>query len=348
MESFQCIPFWRRLQTSPASDSRRFLKFRRSEAGSTRHVDGRLSMPGTIFRTGAESPRWVKGRTSMRATIQSILAGSLVSAAAIIGTATALAEPVDTARIEAGDPNGWLTYHGTYKSYHFSPLDQINAANVKDLEVAWTHVPGRSTRGLQSTPLVADGILYYTGSYSRTFALDGATGKLLWSFFPELDDATVARQTHSPYTRGLALGEGRAYVGTVDGRLIALDAKTGKQVWETKLIDSAKLTVGFTGAPLYAKGIVVIGAQGGEWPYRGPIFGVDAATGAKKWEFYTVGGTDEALKTWGNDTWRTGGGGGWMPGTYDSATDTVWWATANPAPLYDWSGADYKTSGARP
>jgi len=271
-----------------------------------------------------------------------------VSAAAIIGAATALAEPVDTARIEAGDPNGWLTYHGTYKSYHFSPLDQINAANVKDLEVAWTHVPGRSTRGLQSTPLVADGILYYTGSYSRTFALDGATGKLLWSFFPELDDATVARQTHSPYTRGLALGEGRAYVGTVDGRLIALDAKTGKQVWETKLIDSAKLTVGFTGAPLYAKGIVVIGAQGGEWPYRGPIFGVDAKTGEKKWEFLTVGGTEEAKKTWGNDTWRTGGGGGWMPGTYDSTNSVVWWGTANPAPLYDWSGPDFMTSGARP
>src|SRR5207302_4147730 len=88
-----------------------------------------------------------------------------------------------------------------------------------------------------------------------------------------------------------------------DGRraLIALDMKTGKPAWDTKLINSQKLTVGFTGAPLYAKGVVVIGAQGGEWPYRGPIFGVDAATGQKKWEFLTVGGTDDALKTWGNE-----------------------------------------------
>jgi alcohol dehydrogenase (cytochrome c) len=269
-------------------------------------------------------------------------------AAVMVAAGPALAQPVDTTRIEAGDSNSWLTYHGSYKSYHFSPLDQINAANVKDLEVAWTHVPGRSTRGLQSTPLVADGILYYTGSYSRTFALEAGTGKLLWSYFPELDDATVARQTHSPYTRGLALGEGRVYVGTVDGRLIALDAKTGKQLWDTKLVNSAKLTVGFTGAPLYAKGIVVIGSQGGEWPYRGPIFGVDAKTGEKKWEFLTVAGTEEAKKTWGNDTWRTGGGGGWMPGTYDSANNVVWWGTANPAPLYDWSGTDFMTSGARP
>ena len=154
--------------------------------------------------------------------------------------------------------------------------------------------PGRSTRGLQSMPLVADGVLYYTGSYSRTFALNGATGEVIWSYFPELDEALVARQTHSPYNRGVALGEGKVYVGTMDGRLIALDMKTGKVAWDTKLVDSQKLTVGFTGAPLYAKGTVIIGAQGGEWPGRGPIFGVDAATGKKKWEFLTVAGTDES------------------------------------------------------
>jgi PQQ-dependent dehydrogenase (methanol/ethanol family) len=197
-------------------------------------------------------------------------------------------------------------------------------------------------------PLAADGIIYYTGSHSRAFALDGATGKVVWSYIPELDEALVARQTHSPYNRGAAIGEGKVFVGTVDGRLIALDMKTGKPLWDTKLINSQKLTVGFTGAPLYAKGVVVIGAQGGEWPYRGPIFGVDAATGQKRWEFLTVGGTDEALKTWGNESWRTGGGGGWMPGTFDTASNTIWWGTANPAPLYDWSGPDYKTSGARP
>jgi alcohol dehydrogenase (cytochrome c) len=278
---------------------------------------------------------------------------SRIAVAAALGgfalAGVARAQEVDTARIQSGSANDWLTYHGTYKGYDYSPLSQINPSNVGNLEVAWTHIPGRSTRGLQSMPLVADGVLYYTGSYSRTFALDGATGKLIWSFLPELDDALVSRQTHSPYTRGLARGEGKAYVGTVDGRLFALDAKTGKVVLETKLIDSQKLTVGFTGAPLYAKGTVIIGAQGGEWPYKGPIFAVDAATGKKKWEFDTAGGdSDEAKKTWGNDTWRVGGGGGWMPGTYDADANVVWWGTANPAPLYDWSGADYKTTGARP
>ena len=244
--------------------------------------------------------------------------------------------------------NDWSTHHGTYKSYHYSGLEQINADNVKNLEVAWTHYPERATRGLQSTPLAMDGVLYYSGSYSRVYALDGATGKTLWTYAPELDEELVAKQTHSPYNRGIALGQGNLYVGTVDGRLIALNQKTGKPVWDLKLLDSKKVTVGFTGAPLVVKDMVIIGAQGGEWPGRGPIFGVDGKSGQKKWQFDTVAGTEEAMATWGNDSWRTGGGGGWMPGAYDPETNAVWWGTANPAPLYDWSGADWKKSGPRP
>ena len=219
-------------------------------------------------------------------------------------------------------PNDWLTYHQSYNGWSYSALDQINASNVKDLEVAWIHVPGHATRGLQSMPLAADGVLYYTGSYSRVFALDGATGKQLWSYTPELNDTLVARQTHSPYNRGAAIGDGKLYVGTVDGRLIALDNKTGKVAWDTKLQDTQTLTVGFTGAPLYAKGTVVIGSQGGEWPGQGPLYGVDAATGKVKWKFNTVGGDDVSKASYGNDSWRTGGGGGWMPGTFGNCRTT--------------------------
>jgi PQQ-dependent dehydrogenase (methanol/ethanol family) len=241
-----------------------------------------------------------------------------------------------------------MTYHGTYESWHYSPLTQINTDNVKRLRVAWVHHPGKSTRGLQSMPLVSNGVLYYTGSYSRVWALEAATGKPLWSFFPKLNDDLVAAQTHSPYTRGIAIGHGKVFVGTVDGRLIAIDQKTGQSVWDTKLINSEKLTVGFTGAPLLVKDKVIIGSQGGEWPGRGPIFGVDANSGKKLWEFLTVAGTEDSKKTWGNDSWRTGGGGGWMAGGYDAETNTVWWGTGNPAPLYDWAGFEWKTSGPRP
>ncbi|HKU94525.1 MAG TPA: PQQ-binding-like beta-propeller repeat protein, partial [Vineibacter sp.] len=274
----------------------------------------------------------------------SLLAATVSLTAGLLG-GSAWAADVDLSKDSPGD---WLMYHGTYRSYHHSALDQINASNVKQLQVAWSHHPGKSTRGLQSMPLVANGVLYYSGSYSRVFALDGATGQVKWSYFPKLDDELVAAQTHSPYNRGMAMGHGNVYVGTVDGRLIALDMATGKVAWDTKLIDSKKLTVGFTGAPLVVKDKVIIGAQGGEWPGRGPIFGVDAKTGEKKWEFLTVAGTEEAKATWGGDSWRTGGGGGWMPGTYDTATNTVWWGTGNPAPLYDWAGPEWKTKGPRP
>jgi PQQ-dependent dehydrogenase (methanol/ethanol family) len=274
----------------------------------------------------------------------------VVSGVVLWGAVTTAAWAIDPQRIVNADknPNDWLTYHGSYKSWHYSALDQVNADNVNKLQVAWMHSPGRSTRGLQSFPLVADGVLYYSGSYSRLFALDAATGKVIWSYFPELNEDLILTQTHVPYNRGIGLGHGHVYVGTVDGRLIAVDMKTGSPVWDTKLIDSEKLTVGFTGAPLVVNDKVIIGGQGGEWPWRGPIFGVDGATGKKVWEFFTAGGTDEAKATWKNDSWKTGGGGGWMPGAYDPASNTLYWGTANPAPLYDWAGDKWQDEGPRP
>ena len=143
------------------------------------------------------------------------------------------AQPGTRSRIENADknPNDWLTYHGSYKSWHYSALDQINTSNVKNLQVAWMHSPGRVTRGLQSFPLVADGVLYYTGPYSRVFALDAATGQVIWSFIPKLDEDLIAAQTHTPYTRGIALGHGHVYVGSVDQNVYALVASTGVLHW---------------------------------------------------------------------------------------------------------------------
>src|SRR5258708_10921305 len=155
------------------------------------------------------------------------------------------------------------------------------------------HFPERATRGLQSTPLAVNGVLYYSGSASRVYALDGATGKTIWTYAPGLDGELVAKQTHSPYNRGIAIGQGNLYVGTVDGRLIAVDLKTGKPAWDMKLLDSKKVTVGFTGAPLVVKDMVIIGAQGGEWPGRGPIFVINAKTGQKKWRFNPAAATEE-------------------------------------------------------
>jgi len=260
-----------------------------------------------------------------------------ISLAVLLALGTyAQAADIDGQRLmnAAKEPQNWMSYHGDYRSWHYSGLADINTKNVGKLKEAWSHVASRSVRGLQSYPLVADGVLYYSGSYNQVWAIDGATGEVLWQYKQKLNEDLVAKQTHSPYNRGLALGYGNVYMGTLDGKIVAIDMKTGKLNWETKLVNSEKLTVGFTGAPLLVKDKVIIGAQGGEWPDRGPIFGVDAKTGKQLWRFFTVAGEEgngEAKNTWMNDSWKTGGGGGWMAGGYDAETNTVWCAvTARP------------------
>ena len=273
-----------------------------------------------------------------------------------VAAGSAIAADVDGNRVLNADKElekgNWLTYHGSYKSWHYSPLDQINTKTVGKLTEAWSHTASRANRGLQGFPLAVDGVLYYSSPYNQVYALDGATGKILWTYKQKLNEDLVARQTHSPYNRGIAAGYGQIFIGTLDGKLAAINAKTGVLSWETKLIDSEKLTVGFTGAPLLVKDKVIIGSQGGEWPYRGPIFAVNAKTGEKVWQFFTVGGNEgtasDRRDTWGNDSWKTGGGGGWMAGSYDPDTNAVWWGTGNPAPLYDWAGDKWKTEGPRP
>jgi alcohol dehydrogenase (cytochrome c) len=277
--------------------------------------------------------------------------GVAVAACAIGTGVNALAADVTWERLLNADQQGndWLMYHQNYKSWHYSPLSEINADNVKGLKVAWIHTPGATKRGVQSFPLAVDGVLYYTTANSVLWALDGATGQVLWKFQPKIDEERGLGTIYNPYNRGVAVGYGNVYVGTVDGRLLAVDMKTGKQVWDTQLMTVEKGNKGFTGAPLVVKDKVVIGSNGGELSgCCGPIFGVDAKTGAKAWQFDTIGGDDRSRNSWGNDSWKIGGGGGWMAGNYDPKTNTVFWGTANPAPDYDWAGEKWKTDGPRP
>lgn len=185
----------------------------------------------------------------------------VIALAAGLCGANASAAVVDGNRLDKADsePGNWMTYHGTFKSWHYSALDEINTRNVGKLEEVWSHTATRANRGLQGFPLAIDGVLYYSSPYTQVYALDGATGKELWVYKHKLDEELVARQTHSPYNRGIAAGYGNIYIGTLDGKLAAVDMKTGKLKWETQLIDSKELTVGFTGAPLVVKDKVIIG-----------------------------------------------------------------------------------------
>ena len=245
------------------------------------------------------------------------------------------------------DPNNWLMYHGSFKGWHYSALDQINKNNVKNLKVAWIHTPSTSKRGIQSFPLVADGILYYTSSTGQVWALDAATGAFIWKYAAKIDWERAPFAI--AYNRGIAIGYGKVYMGTVDGRIIALDAKTGRVVWDNMIRTVEKGSKAFTGAPLIVKDKVLIGAFGGDLSgCCGPIYAVNAQTGEVEWEFDTIGGDERSRASWGNDSWKVGGGGGWMTGTYDPKTNSVWWGTANPAPDYDWAGENWMTEGPRP
>jgi len=281
-------------------------------------------------------------------------AAKALSAAAFIGFASqAMAADVTWDRLMNADKdaNNWLMYHQSFKGWHYSGLDQINTSNVKNLHVAWLHTPPASKRGIQSFPLAVDGVLYYTSSTGQVWALDGSTGAVIWRHKAKIDWERAESNPHGtfPYNRGLAVAYGKVYTGTVDGRLIALDAKTGNVVWDNMILTVEKGNKGFTGAPLVVKDKVIIGSNGGELSgCCGAIFAVDAQTGEVAWQFDTIGGDERSRASWGNDSWKVGGGGGWMTGSYDAKTDTVWWGTANPAPDYDWAGENWRTEGPRP
>jgi PQQ-dependent dehydrogenase (methanol/ethanol family) len=275
-----------------------------------------------------------------------------ISAAAFVGFASqAMSADVTWDRLLNAemDPNNWVMYHKDFTGWHFSGLDQINTSNVSQLHVAWTHTPGSSKRGIQSFPLAVDGIVYYTSSAGAVWALNGATGAPIWHYQAKIDLERAEGTFYQPYNRGLAIGHGNVYIGTTDGRMIALDKDTGNVVWDNEIMSVAKGNKGFTGAPVIVKNNVIIGANGGELSgCCGPIFAVDAMSGEVAWQFDTIGGDQRSRDSWGNDSWKIGGGGGWMTGSYDPDTNTVWWGTANPAPDYDYIGDDWMVAGPRP
>lgn len=251
---------------------------------------------------------------------------------------TAMADS-SAANIKNCPPENWCAYHRTVDTgSRFSPLDQINTQNVKDLRAVWIFQPGDPRMGLHSTPLVVDGMMYVATNPSTVWALNAATGERVWAYVPELDEAVVSRSFFA-HTRGLSIGDGRVYMGTADGRVVALDEKTGKVLWDRKLVNSQKQTAGFSGAGTFVNSdLFIIGQNGGEYPIEGFIFALDPKTGDLKWSFSTTGGTEEARASWGGDSWKYGGGGSWQPGTVDYENNQILIGTGNPNPDYDYCG----------
>jgi PQQ-dependent dehydrogenase (methanol/ethanol family) len=277
----------------------------------------------------------------------------LVQAIVLIGGLTAGAASerrpadVDTARILKADaePGNWLTHGRTYGEQRFSPLKAINPETVGRLGLAWSY-DLELGRGAEATPLVVDGTMYVTSAWSLVHAIDAQTGKRRWVYDPKVDRAVGAKACCDVVNRGVAVYSGKVFVGIIDGRLVALDARNGSVVWETVTVDQSQ-SYTITGAPRAANGLVYMGNGGAEYGVRGYVSAYDTETGALRWRFYTVPGDPskgpdgaasdgimaKATATWNGEWWRGGGGGTvWDAIVYDPEFDQVLVGVGNGSP----------------
>ncbi|MBL8488536.1 MAG: PQQ-dependent methanol/ethanol family dehydrogenase [Rhodocyclaceae bacterium] len=275
----------------------------------------------------------------MRKTLMSMLLAGAFGVSAV-----AQAGPVTDKMItdDAKSTGDVLTWGMGNNGQRYSPLTKINTGNVKNLTPVWAFsFGGEKQRGQESQPVVHDGVMFVTGSYSRLFAIDAKSGKELWKYEHRLPDGIMP--CCDVINRGAALYDNLVIFGTLDAQLVALDQKTGKVVWKEKL-DDFQAGYSYTAAPMIVKGMVVTGVSGGEFGIVGRVDARDAKTGKLVWTRPVIEGhmgykdgkengvTGTTNATWPGDLWKTGGGATWLGGTYDSRTNLIYMGTGNPAP----------------
>ena len=249
---------------------------------------------------------------------------------------------LDAARLSGADAREWLSYGRTYDEQRFSPLDRVDAGNVGQLGLAWSFDLDTPHRAQESTPLVIDGVMYVTSAWSKLFALDAKSGRQRWVFDPKVPGEAGVNACCDVVNRGVAAWNGKLFLGTLDGRLVAVDAATGQQAWVAQTVpEGSRYTI--TGAPRVYDGKVLIGNGGAEIGVRGYITAYDADTGRQLWRFYTVPGNpaqpfehadlEKAAKTWNGEWWKLGGGGTvWDSIVYDPKLDYIYIGVGNGSP----------------
>ncbi len=235
----------------------------------------------------------------------------------------------------------WPRHGRTHSEERYSPLDSINLENISELSLAW-YIDLPTKRGQEATPLVIDGVMYTTSAWSHVIALDAASGEQQWHFDPEVSKSVGAKSCCDAVNRGVAYMDGQIFVGTLDGRLIALDAESGKELWSTVTVDPKKRYT-ITGAPRAVDGKVFIGNGGAEFGVRGYLSAYDAEDGKLVWRFYTVPGgpgdptgtepVEAQTATWNGEWWKLGGGGTvWDSMAYDPDTNLLYFGVGNGSP----------------
>ena len=270
-------------------------------------------------------------------TIKQCLLASTVAFTCVITTAATAGpienySPVTSSRLENPEPGNWMLYRRTYDGQGYSPLDQINASNVRNLKLQWVW-QARSLEKFEATPLVVNGVLYTVQAPNDVVALDAVTGRIFWTYSHQ---PSPARTCCGRVNRGLAILGDTLFMGTVDAHLLAIDAKNGTLLWNVPVADSAA-QYSITMSPLVVRDKVYIGTAGGDMGIRGFIAAYDAKTGRELWKFHTIPGPGEAgHDTWAGDSWRKGGASIWNHGAYDPASNLVYLGTGYHAP--DWDG----------
>ena len=253
-------------------------------------------------------------------------------AAALLTVAATPAAEVDAERLNKAhdDTDNWLTYYGNYLSWRYSPLDAINRSNVKDLRPVWAFESGMADGGMQSAPIVVDGVMYVATAWNHVFALDAVTGEQLWRYAYAKPDQFPT--LYGPWNRGVAVGYGLVFMGTLDNHVVALDRETGEEVWRVEVENAKQCGCNITSAPLVVKDVVITGVTGGDSAHRGYLNAFDVRTGRHRWRFWTIPGPGEpGHESWEGDSWKHGGGSTWITGTYDPELDLLYWAVGNPA-----------------
>lgn len=258
----------------------------------------------------------------------------------VLAASLSLSAQVTFSRLVHADrePQNWLTYSGTNSGQRYSLLTQINQENVKNLELQWvlqTRAPAEPTSKFEATPLVIDGVMYTVEPPNVVVALDAASGKVFWTY--DYNPSPASRLCCGRVNRGLAILGNTLFMGTIDGNLIAIDARDGRPLWE-KSLGKPEAGYSVTVAPLVVKDKVIAGPAGGEYGINGFLAAYDARSGKEAWRFHTVPSTpdDPGHETWAGDSWKHGGGSIWTTGTFDPSLNLIYWGVGNAGP--DWNG----------
>ena len=256
-----------------------------------------------------------------------------VSVAALAMTVASGVQANDSVVKAVSEPNGWAIAGHDYANTRFSPLKQITSENVGKLQLAYS-LSLASLRSNESSPVVIGDTLYVTTSWGPkyVYAINAATGAKKWTYEPDMPDDVLQYACCDVNNRGVAYADGKIFIGRLDGKLTALDAASGKELWTSKVVDYKQGSV-ITSPPLVVRDKVITGFGGGEYGVRGALLAFDLNNGKQLWQTYTVPAPGEpGSDTWKGDTGLHGGGAAWLVGSYDAKTDTVYWGTSNPGP----------------